>query len=144
MKTFLPQQKNLAQNRKWFLIDATDLRPGKIAARAARILTGKSKAIFAPHLDCGDSIAIVNADKIQFSGAKETQKKYRTHSGYLGNLKEFAAKDFLAKKPEKILQLAIAGMLPKNRLRKNQLLRLRIFAGGDHDLSAQKLEKIEI
>jgi len=144
MKTFLPKITEIQKNRKWFLIDAAGARPGKLATKIAQILLGKNKTFFAPHLDCGDGVIVVNAAKIEFSGDKNLQKKYYSHSGFIGNLKEISAEKLRQKKPVKIIEFAVRGMLPKNRARAARLKRLRVFAKENHDLIAQKPEKIEI
>ncbi|MCK5471792.1 50S ribosomal protein L13 [Candidatus Gracilibacteria bacterium] len=144
MKTTLPKTSEIPQNAKWFVIDANGKTPGKVATEAARRLTGKHRADFTPHLDLGDGVIIVNAKKIRFTGKKLTDKLYRTHSGYRGHLKEVSAKEMLEKKPTKILELAIGGMLPKNRLRNGRMQRLKIFTGDQHPHEAQQPIELKI
>jgi large subunit ribosomal protein L13 len=144
MKTTLPKVSNIPKDAKWYLIDAAGQTTGKVATEAARRLTGKHRVDFTPHLDLGDGVIIVNAEQLRFTGKKLTDKIYYRHSGYRGNLKETTPKEMLTKKPERILELAIRGMLPKNKLKDNRLLRLKIFVGDEHKHEAQKPEKLEI
>lgn len=142
MKTYLPKKTDLKS--KWYIIDAAGKTPGKVASEAARRLTGKHRADFTPHLDLGDGVIVINAEKISLTAKKFTGKVYRRHSGYTGHLKETTAGELLTKKPEKVLELAITGMLPKNRLRDGRMQRLKIFAGAEHSHEAQKPEVIEV
>ena len=142
MKTYLP--KHSTENGKWYVIDATDQTPGKIAAESARRLIGKHRPDFTPHIDLGDGIIVINAEKIRFTGSKLTDKVYRRHSGYRGNMKEISAGEMLEKHPERIIELAVKGMLPKNKLRDAKLQRLRVFVGSEHDHTAQKPETITL
>ena len=142
MKTSLPKAAEI-QERTWFLLDAAGKTPGQIATVCARLLQGKHKATFTNHLDVGDGVVVINVEQIQFSGDKLMQKKYRTHSGHLGHLKETSAGKLLESNPEKVLFLAVSGMLPKNRLRKGRLARLKVFQGEAHNMSGQKPEKFE-
>lgn len=142
MKTFIPKTKDVT--RKWFLIDAKGLPVGKVATKAALLLRGKEKVSFTPHLDLGDGVVIINAKEVEFSGWKWVHKKYYRHSGHPGGLKTTSAEEMREKKPEEILRQAIAGMIPLNRLKKPMLLRLRIEAGSDHGLEAQKPEPITL
>lgn len=144
MKTTLPKVAEIPAKAKWYLIDASGKTVGKVATEAARRLTGKHRADFTPHLDLGDGVIIINAEKVEFTGKKLTDKLYRRHSGYRGGLKEVTPKELLAKKPEKVLELAISGMLPKNRLKDGRLIRLKIFAGAKHTHEAQKPEELKI
>ncbi|MFA6458215.1 MAG: 50S ribosomal protein L13 [Patescibacteria group bacterium] len=144
MKTTLPKVSEISAKAKWFLIDAEGKTVGKVATEAARRLTGKFRIDFTPHLDLGDGVIIVNAEKVQFTGKKWTDKLYRTHSGYRGNLKEIAAEDLFKKNPARVFELAVAGMLPKNKMKDPRLCRLKIFVGAEHTHTAQKPEVIEI
>ena len=144
MKTTLPKVEDISAKAKWFVIDADGKTVGKIATEAARRLTGKFRADFTPHIDLGDGVIVVNAEKLHFTGKKLVDKLYRTHSGYRGHLKEISAKEMLEKKPKKIIELAVRGMLPKNKLQTARLLRLKVFVGAEHDHAAQKPEKLEI
>ena len=139
MKTTLPKVSEIPTNAKWF-----GKTVGKVATEAARRLTGKFRADFTPHLDLGDGVIVVNAEKVALTGQKMTNKLYRTHSGYRGHLKETSAKEMLEKKPTKVIELAVRGMLPKNKLKDARLLRLKVFVGAEHPHEAQKPEKIEL
>jgi len=142
MKTFSPKSQDLKQTM--YLIDAKDKVVGKLATVIANKLRGKDKAIFSPHIDCGDQIVVINADKIKLSGKKLDDKFYYRHSGYPGGLKQRSAGEMLEKDPTKILELAVKGMLPKNKLRKNFLKKLKLYAGEQHPHSAQNPEKLEV
>ncbi|MFH1375516.1 MAG: 50S ribosomal protein L13 [Patescibacteria group bacterium] len=142
MKTYLPRKNDLKS--KWYVIDAAGKTPGKVAVAAARRLTGKHRVDLTPHLDLGDGVIIINAEKISLTAKKFAGKVYRRHSGYKGHLKETTAGELFAKKPGKILELAITGMLPKNRLRNGRMKRLKIFTGAEHSHDAQKPEAIEV
>ena len=142
MKTHLPKV-NETQSQ-WFLIDAENQTPGKIATEAARRLSGKHRADFTPHLDLGDGVIVINAEKIRFSGNKLDNKLYRKHSGYTGHLKETTAKEMLEKKPERVVELAVKGMLPKNKLQANRMNRLKIYVGENHPHTAQNPITIEL
>ncbi len=144
MKTTLPKVSEISHHAKWYLIDAAGKTTGKVATEAARRLAGKHRADFTPHLDLGDGVIIVNAEKLRFTGKKLTDKNYYRHSGYRGNLKKTTPKELLEKKPERILELAISGMLPKNKLKNGRLIRLKIFVGNEHPHEAQQPEKIEV
>ncbi|MFH0776092.1 MAG: 50S ribosomal protein L13 [Patescibacteria group bacterium] len=144
MKTTLPKVAEIPAKAKWFLIDAAGKTVGKVATEAARRLTGKFRPDFTPHLDLGDGVIVINASKLVFTGKKLTDKVYRTHSGYRGHLKEVSAGEMLEKKPVRVVELAVRGMLPKNKLKDNRLLRLKIFTGAEHGHEAQKPEKIEV
>lgn len=143
MKTTFPQKKDLLK-RNWYLIDAKEQILGKVAAISAHILRGKHKAIFSPHLDCGDHIIIINADYIKTTGKKLNQKIYYKHSGYLGHLKETTLKDMLLKDSTKVLEHAISGMLPRNRLKKHVLSKLKIYKDEKFPHDAQKPIKLAV
>ena len=130
--------------RKWFVVDATDLTLGRLASEVASILRGKHKPIYTPFLDTGDNVIIVNADKIKVSGKKLDQKLYRKHSEYVGGFKETTLREMMDKKPEEVLKLAIKGMLPKNALGKNMFKKLFVYAGNEHKHQAQNPEVLEI
>ncbi|NVP18092.1 50S ribosomal protein L13 [Candidatus Gracilibacteria bacterium] len=142
MKTITPTQLTGAE-RKWYVIDAQDQTLGRLATKIAVILKGKNKASFAPHIDNGDYVIVTNCDKFAVTGKKLTDKMYYRHSGYLGGLKEISLEDLLEKKPTKALELAVSGMLPKNKLRKEMLSRLKLFTGVEHTYVAQKPELIK-
>lgn len=142
MKTFLPKPTEI--ERKWYVIDVTDQTLGSLATTAAKLLRGKSKPIFTPHMDTGDGVVIINAEKIRLTGNKWSQKTYYSHSGYSGGLKEITAEKLMEKKPTEMVTKAISGMIPKNRLKKEILKRLRVFAGPEHTLQAQKPELLSL
>lgn len=131
-------------DRKWYVIDAEGKTLGRLAAEAAKILRGKNKPIFTPHVDTGDHVIIVNADKVALTGKKLTQKTYFRHSGYVGGTTFVTAGKMLADKPERVLELAIKGMLPKNTLGRQMFRKLNVYAGPEHPHAAQKPEKLEI
>ena len=118
--------------RKWHLIDAKDQILGRMSTRIAKLLMGKDKVYYVPHLDCGDFVVLINAEKVKVTGRKETQKLYQRHSGYPGGFKEITFEKQMAKDPEKIIVYAVGGMLPKNKLKDPRLKRLKIFTGAEH------------
>ena len=130
--------------RKWYIIDASNKPLGRVAAEAAKLLRGKHKPTFTPNVDTGDHVIILNTEKVILTGRKSEQKIYRHHSGYIGGMKEIAAKDLLAKNPEKAMMLAIKGMLPHNRLGRQMINKVRIYAGAEHENQAQKPEVWEV
>lgn len=126
--------------RKWYIIDAADKPLGRVATEAAKLLRGKHKPTYTPHLDTGDHVIILNCSKVVLTGKKLDQKIYRHHSGYIGGLKEIKAKDLLAKSPEKMMMRAVKGMLPHNSLGRQMLRKLRVYADSEHENAAQKPE----
>ncbi len=140
MKTFSPTTAGLT--RKWFLIDAENQTLGRLATKIADLLRGKGKPEFAPHLDLGDGVVVINADKIHLTGNKWAKKTYHSHSGWQGGYKEITAEKLHEKKPTKILEFAVAGMIPKTRFKEDVLGRLRLFSGTEHTMTAQKPEKL--
>ena len=126
--------------RKWYVLDAAGKPLGKTAALAADLLRGKLKPIYTPHVDCGDFVIVINADKAVLTGKKLEQKFYRRHSGWIGGLKEVKYKDLMAQRPEMAMTLAVKGMLQKNRLAADQLTRLKVYRGSEHKHAAQKPE----
>lgn len=138
MSTYFPSGKGLEQRRDWHLIDANGLTVGRLASEVARILMGKHKPTYTPFLDTGDHVIVINAAKVVFKGTKTEDKIYRHHTGWPGGLKEVKAKDMLANKPERLVELAIRGMLPKTKLGRAMSGKLKIYAGGEHPHGAQK------
>ena len=138
MSSFMANPNTVS--RKWYVIDAAGVPMGKVAAEAARMLHGKHKPEFTPHVDTGDFIIIINAGQAVLTGRKLDQKFYRTHSGYVGGLKEVKYRDIMAKKPEFAMRMAVRGMLPKNNMSRRSLLRLKVYAGAEHPHTAQKPE----
>ena len=138
MKTFMPSQATI--ERKWYVVDATDMTLGRLASEVAKVLRGKNKAIFTPHMDCGDYVIVVNASKVKVTGKKLDQKIYYHHSDYVGGMKETTLREMLAKKPEKVVEFAVKGMLPKGPLGRQMYTKLHVYAGAEHDHAAQKPE----
>ena len=130
-------------NRKWYIIDAAGKPLGRVATEAARLLRGKHKPTFTPNMDVGDHVIIINCSKVILTGNKLDNKIYRHHSGYIGGMKEVKARDMMNKTPEKAMFLAVKGMLPKNRLGRQMVKKLRVYAGSEHEQTAQKPEKWE-
>lgn len=129
--------------RRWFVVDGTNQTVGRMSARIAAVLRGKTKAYYTPHVDCGDYVIIINADKVRFTGAKLDQKVYQNFSGYPGGLKEEIARDLLKRRPEVILERAIKGMLPKNRLGRQMYKKLFVYAGNEHPHGAQQPQELK-
>ncbi len=138
MKTTIPKAD--PDNRKWYVLDAENQVLGRIASNVAFVLRGKHKPEYTPHLDMGDNIVVINADKMKFTGNKESQKIYTRYSGYPGGLKSLTLGKMLQAKPERILHHAVKGMLPKNRLGRKMIGKLKIYNGSEHPHSAQKPE----
>ena len=130
--------------RKWYIIDASGKPLGRVAAEAAKLLRGKHKPTFTPNVDTGDHVIILNCKDVILTGKKLDQKVYRHHTGYIGNMKETSARNMLQEKPEKAMMLAIKGMLPKNRLGRQMINKVRIYAGSEHENQAQKPEIWEV
>lgn len=141
MKTLMPKQIS-GSDRKWYVVDAEGKNLGKLATAIATVLKGKNKVDFAPHVDNGDYVIVLNAGKVEVSGNKEEQKLYRTHSGYMGSLKETPLGKMREKKPTEIVRHAVFGMLPKNRLRDGMMLRLKLELGTAHAYDSQKPEAL--
>lgn len=138
MKTFMASEATI--DRKWYVVDAAGMTLGRLASEVAKVLRGKNKPIFTPHLDTGDYVIIVNAEKISVTGKKMDQKVYYHHSGYVGGLKEVTLKEKLKKKPEEVVELAVKGMLPKGPLGRQMYRKLYVYAGPEHKHAAQKPE----
>ncbi|MCI9139855.1 50S ribosomal protein L13 [bacterium 1XD42-8] len=138
MKTFMASPAVI--NRKWYVVDASGKTLGRMASEIAKILRGKNKPIFTPHMDTGDYVIVVNADKVAVTGKKLEQKIYYHHSGYVGGMKETKLKEKLAKKPEQVIELAVKGMLPKGPLGRQMYKKLFVYAGPEHNHAAQKPE----
>jgi large subunit ribosomal protein L13 len=130
--------------RKWYVVDAAGQTLGRLASEVASILRGKMKPTYTPHVDTGDYVIVVNADQIQLTGKKWQKKKYYRHSGYPGGLKETTAQELMVKKPEKLIELAVKGMLPRNSLGRAQLKKLKVYAGSEHPHQAQQPETWEL
>ncbi len=141
MSTFMAKAGEL--DRKWYIIDATDRPLGRVAAQAASILRGKHLPTFTPHVDCGEFVIIINAEKAVLTGKKLEQKYYYRHTGHVGGLKETQYRILMAEKPEKAMELAVWGMLPHNTIGRNSLKRLRVYRDANHKQQAQKPEVLE-
>lgn len=128
--------------RKWYVVDATGYTLGRLASEVAKVLRGKNKPVFTPHIDTGDYVIIVNAEKVKVTGKKLAQKIYYHHSEYVGGMKETPLKEMLARKPEKVLMLAVKGMLPKGPLGREMFKKLHVYAGPEHPHTAQKPEEL--
>ena len=142
MKTFMASPATI--ERKWYVVDATGHTLGRLASEVAKVLRGKNKPIFTPHMDCGDYVIIVNADKVNVSGKKLDQKIYYNHSDYVGGMKETTLREMMAKKPEKVMELAVKGMLTNGPSGTSMMTKLHVYAGPEHDNAAQKPEVLEI
>jgi len=130
--------------REWYVVDATDKTLGRLASEIARILRGKHKPIYTPHVDCGDFVIVVNADKVRVTGRKLDQKMYYRHSGYPGGLTSISLRDQLDRHPERVLQAAVRGMLPKNRLGRRMIKKMKVYASPDHPHRAQQPKPLEL
>ena len=138
MKSYIAKPADV--QRKWYIVDAEGKTLGRLATEIATVLRGKNKVTFTPHVDGGDFVVVVNAEKVVLTGKKLEQKMYRYHTGYVGGLKEIPYKEMMAKKPEEVVAHAVSVMLPKNKLRSRMMTRLRVFAGPNHDHAAQNPE----
>ena len=142
MKTYIPKVEEIT--KKWYLIDAKDKILGRLAVKIALILTGKNKVFYTPHMDTGDFVVVINAKEIRVTGGKETKKIYYHHSGYPGGLKERTFEVMQKKKPGLVIQKAVKGMIPKNKLGVKMIKKLKIYPGAEHPHQAQNPEKIEV
>ena len=143
MKSFMASPA--AIERKWYVVDATGYTLGRLASEVAKVLRGKNKPIFTPHMDCGDYVIVVNASKIKVTGKKLDQKIYYNHSDYVGGMKETTLREMMAKKPEKVIELAVKGMLPKGPLGRSMIKKLHVYAGPEHEAGSsgnQVLRKV--
>jgi large subunit ribosomal protein L13 len=142
MKTYVATPAD--RERHWLLVDADGQTLGRLATQIADALRGKRKPTYTPHVDVGDFVVVVNAEKIAVTGAKRAEKRYYRHSGYPGGLRSRTLEDMLARRPEEVIRLAVRGMLPKNRLARRQLTKLKVYAGPDHPHAAQQPKPMEI
>ena len=138
MKTFMASPSTI--DRKWYVVDAEGCTLGRLSSEVAKVLRGKNKAIFTPHIDTGDYVIVINADKIKVTGKKLDQKIYYHHSDYVGGMKETTLREMLNKKPERVIELAVKGMLPKGPLGRQMMTKLHVYAGAEHGHEAQKPE----
>jgi len=142
VKTYTPKESEI--ERKWYVVDAEDAILGRLSTQIATILRGKHKPQFTPHLDAGDFVIVVNAEKVRVTGAKELQKTYYHHSRYPGGMRSTTFNEMIERHPERVIHTAVRGMLPKNALGKRTLRKLRVYAGPDHPHSGQQPAKLEI
>lgn len=140
MRTFVPSGKNLEADRKWHLVDAEGKTVGRLASRIATILMGKAKPSYTPYIDVGDHVVVVNAEKVVLTGTKWQDKVYRHHTGYPGGLKEISAQKQLQQHPERIIESAVRGMLPKTKMGRAMAKKLKVYSGSDHPHKAQQPE----
>ena len=138
MKSFMASPATI--ERKWYVVDATGYTLGRLASEVAKVLRGKNKPVFTPHVDTGDYVIVVNAAKVKVTGKKLQQKIYYNHSDYVGGMKETTLAELLAKKPEKVIELAVKGMLPKGPMGRDMIKKLHVYAGPEHANQAQKPE----
>ena len=138
MKTYMANPDKI--ERKWYVVDAEGQTPGRLAAEVAKVLRGKNKPEFTPHIDTGDNVVVINAEKIKVTGKKLDQKVYYHHSDYVGGMKETTLREMMAKKPEQVIELAVKGMLPKGPLGRTMIKKLHVYAGAEHAHQAQKPE----
>lgn len=141
MKSFMASPATI--ERKWYVVDATGCTLGRLSSEIAKVLRGKNKPIFTPHVDTGDYVIVINAEKIKVTGKKLEQKIYYHHSDYVGGMKETKLQEMLAKKPERVIELAVKGMLPKGPLGRSMYTKLHVYAGTEHGHEAQKPELIK-
>ena len=138
MNTFMANPDKI--ERKWYVVDAEGQTLGRLAAEVAKVLRGKNKPEFTPHIDTGDNVIVINAEKIKVTGKKLDQKVYYHHSDYVGGMKETTLREMMAKKPEQVIELAVKGMLPKGPLGRTMIKKLHVYAGAEHAHQAQKPE----
>ena len=138
MKSYMASASTV--ERKWYVVDAADYTLGRLASQVAAVLRGKNKPTYTPFIDCGDNVIVINAEKVQLTGKKLDQKIYYHHSDYVGGMKETTLREMLAKKPEKVVELAVKGMLPKGPLGREMFTKLHVYAGAEHPHTAQKPE----
>ena len=144
MSSYFPSGKGLAENRKWFVVDAAGKTVGRLATEVARILSGKNNPAWTPFLDMGDHVVVINARQAIFKGSKNDQKMYRHHTLYPGGLREKSVKDMFKDTPERIIELAVKGMMPKTKLGRAMFAKLKVYADAEHRHAAQKPQAIEI
>ena len=142
MRTFSAKPREI--QREWYVVDAAGKTLGRLASEIAKILRGKHKPIYTPHVDCGDFVIVVNADKVRVTGRKLDQKMYYRHSGYPGGLKSISLRDQLARHPERVIEAAVRGMLPKNRLGRRMIKKMKVYASPTHPHQAQQPKPLEL
>lgn len=144
MKTFMPNERNAQQERKWYVVDMKDQVLGRAATHIASVLRGKNKPEFTPFIDCGDFVVVINADQLQLTGRKMDQKLYHRHTGYPGGLRTMTAREMLEKKPQDVVLLAVKRMLPKGAIGRQMIKKLKIYSGPEHPHQAQQPQTLEI
>jgi large subunit ribosomal protein L13 len=144
MSTYFPSGDSLAENRKWYVVDAAGQTVGRLATEVARVLTGKNKPQYTPFMDVGDCVIVVNARKAVFKGSKGEQKVYRHHTLYPGGLKEISVRDQFTRHPERVIELAVKGMLPKTKLGRAMAKKLKVYADAEHPHAAQRPEPLTL
>lgn len=142
MRTYMANASNI--ERKWYVVDATDISLGRLSTVVASILRGKNKPTYTPHVDTGDNVIVVNAQNLKLTGKKATDKLYARHSGYAGGLTQVSAGDLREKNSQRLVELSVRGMLPKNSLGRQMIKKLHVYAGPDHKHAAQKPEELDI
>lgn len=144
MATPIPTESEIESDRKWYVVDADGKVLGRLATRVATVLRGKHKPTYTPHLDVGDHVIVLNAEKVQVTGRKRTDKLYRWHTGYIGGLREVRFEDMVRTHPERVIEWAVQGMLPKNRLGRAMAKKLKVYRGREHPHAAQQPTALEI
>src|SRR5215210_1814562 len=144
MSTYFPSGQGLADNRKWYVVDAAGQTVGRLATEVARVLTGKNNPRYTPFMDMGDHVIVINARKAVFKGNKAEQKLYRHHTRYPGGLRQTTAKEMMANRPERVIEFAIKGMMPKNKLGKAMAKKLKVYADAEHPHAAQRPQAFEL
>ena len=142
MSTFMANASNV--ERKWFVVDAEGKTLGRMASEVAKVLRGKHKPTFTPHVDTGDHVIVINADKVAVTGRKETDKLYYWHTGYVGGIKQATFKEMIARRPEAVIEIAVKGMLPKGPLGRAMFRKLKVYAGAEHQHAAQQPQVLDI
>ena len=142
MKTFIPKAADI--DRKWYVVDAEGMVLGRLASEVANILRGKNKPIYTPHVDCGDYVIVVNAEKVAVTGKKRSEKIYKRHTGYPGGLREMTFEQMIEKHPTEVVRHAVKGMMPNGKLGRQMFKKLKVYAGPEHNHAAQKPEKLEV
>lgn len=144
IKTYMAKPEEARDSRRWYVVDAAGVTLGRLASQVAKVIEGKHKPMYSPHVDCGDYVIVVNAQKIRVTGNKMTEKKYQRHSMYPGGFKEENLRDLLARNPERVIRTAVWGMIPHGRLGRKMIKKLKVYGGPEHEHSAQKPQPLEI
>ncbi len=144
IKTYMAKPEEARASQRWYVVDAEGVTLGRLASQVAKVIEGKHKPMYSPHVDCGDYVIVVNAQKIRVTGDKMTEKKYQRHSLYPGGFKEENLRDLLARNPERVIREAVWGMIPHGRLGRKMIKKLKVYGGPDHEHGAQKPQPLEI